>query len=58
MAELDDALNLAEDKSLSEVMADAEVAEKAPLVLLQEICSGISIDLESASQNGCEVGGF
>ncbi|VDN37005.1 unnamed protein product [Gongylonema pulchrum] len=55
MAELDDALNFTDDRSLSEAMAGTEVSEKAPLAFLQEICSGISMDPESASHNGCEI---
>ncbi|VDO49998.1 unnamed protein product, partial [Brugia timori] len=55
MKELDDALNFVDDKSLSNAMDDAEVsAEKAPLVALQEICSGISADFENTSHNACE----
>lgn len=55
MDELDEALSFPEDKSLSEMMADTEVTEKAPLVQLQEICSFISIDLESLAQSAYEV---
>ncbi|EJW76935.1 hypothetical protein WUBG_12155, partial [Wuchereria bancrofti] len=52
MRELDDALNFVDDKSLSNAMDDAEVsAEKAPLVALQEICSGISADFENTSHS-------
>lgn len=48
MAELDDALKFTDDKSLSNAMNDdadvnAEISSlNAPLVVLQEICSGIS----------------
>ncbi|KAL4003818.1 hypothetical protein ACH3XW_9180 [Acanthocheilonema viteae] len=56
MAELDDALNFTDDKSLSNAMNDAEVSEeKAPLVILQEICSGISAGFENVSHNNCEI---
>ncbi|VDM15058.1 unnamed protein product [Wuchereria bancrofti] len=59
MRELDDALNFVDDKSLSNAMDDAEVsAEKAPLVALQEICSGISADFENTSHSACEVVNF
>ncbi|VDK88979.1 unnamed protein product [Litomosoides sigmodontis] len=52
MAELDDALNFKDDKSLSNAMDDAEVSEeKAPLVILQEICSSVSTDFENSSSH-------
>uniref|UniRef100_A0A915PNH9 Uncharacterized protein n=1 Tax=Setaria digitata TaxID=48799 RepID=A0A915PNH9_9BILA len=55
IAELDDALSFTDDKSLSNAMNDSEVSEKAPLVLLQEICSGFSVDHESVSNNDHEI---
>uniref|UniRef100_A0A0R3RLJ4 Uncharacterized protein n=1 Tax=Elaeophora elaphi TaxID=1147741 RepID=A0A0R3RLJ4_9BILA len=56
MSELDDALNFTDDKSLSNAMDDAEVSEeKAPLVILQEICSGISADYENLPHIACET---
>ncbi|EJD73700.1 hypothetical protein LOAG_18891 [Loa loa] len=56
MTELEDALNFTDDKSLSNAMNDAEMsAEKAPLVVLQEICSGISADNENISHNGHKI---
>lgn len=59
MAELDNALNFTDDKSLSNAMDDAEVSEdKAPLVKLQEICSGVSNDFENIPQNGRKVFNF
>ncbi|VDK60079.1 unnamed protein product [Anisakis simplex] len=54
MDEIDEALRFVEDNSLSEVMI--ELSDKAPLVHLQEICSGISADLDTLSPgSGCEV---
>lgn len=60
MAEIDDALNFTDDKSLSNaIVDDVELSEeKAPLVILQEICSGISADFENISHSGCEVFNF
>ncbi|VDN04675.1 unnamed protein product [Thelazia callipaeda] len=54
--ELDDVLHFADDKSLSYAMQ--EISEKAPLVFLQEICSGTSGDLESVPQTGSHVTEF
>ncbi|KAM3722777.1 Protein unc-80 [Dirofilaria immitis] len=56
MAEIDNALSFTDDKSLSNAMDDAEVSEeKAPLVMLQEICSGTSANFENISHNNCEI---
>lgn len=53
MEEIDMALKLVENNSLSDMMAD--LSEKAPLVQLQEICSNISNDIEIPLQNACDV---
>ncbi|VDN59624.1 unnamed protein product, partial [Dracunculus medinensis] len=53
MEEIDMALKLVENNSLSDMMAD--LSEKAPLVQLQEICSNISNDIEIPLQNACDI---
>ncbi|VDO68187.1 unnamed protein product, partial [Onchocerca flexuosa] len=58
MTELDNALSFTDDKSLSDAMNDALSANKAPLALLQEICSGNSADLENISHSDYEVKNF
>lgn len=59
IAEVDDALNFTDDKSLSSAMDDAEVSEeKAPLVILREICSSVSTDFENTSHIRREVFSF
>ncbi|CAG9539348.1 unnamed protein product, partial [Cercopithifilaria johnstoni] len=56
MAKLDDALSFTDDKSLNNAMDDVEVSEeKAPLVILQEICSSTSTDFENVLHNSREI---